>query len=357
MNTTIITILDVICKRIRKSQKKTLASIVESLLHGSTASLAEIARGMGKRTKFCSRLKRVWRYLGNSNIDGEKGGEELLDWFISRRNDEPLVLLVDWSKFYTDNVLAAVPMGKRAIPIFWEIATKEDLSNKGQNVIEKEFFKKVRGLISREVKVIIVADRGFGRTSLFSGLDKYGFGYVIRIKDAGWVREKTWQGVLASFPLKLGSIFHWEDVGYHKTKRYKLNIIMRKDIINNTARAWYLATNIPDQAAYLLNLYERRMWIEEMFRDLKSSNFNLDKVRLKNTERRSRLLFAISLSSLLATVIGQHYSDKKDYSFVEGNSNKEKLGFSIFRLGMQALKSLGKKVLDAVWIPILQEIV
>ena len=357
MSTTIMTILDVISNNLRRSQKKSLAVIIESLLQGSQASLADIARGMGQKTRFGSRLKRVWRYVSNSNINPEHVSADLLAWFIGRLGpDEPLVLLVDWSKFYNDHVLAAaIPLGKRAVPVFWEIATDEGLE-RGQNTIEYKFFNQLRDLIPKAVPVIIVADRGFGRTELFVRLDKLGLGYIIRVKDAVWVESKCWQGVIANYPLKLGQIIQWEGVKYQKRRKYKLNLVMRNDIVRNTASAWYLASNVPEQAVYLLERYESRMWIEEMFCDLKSSNFKFNQVRLNSPERRSRLMIAICLATLLATVIGLKYINEKDYTFVEANGRKGQLGFSIFKVGMQALKHLGDAILETVWLPLLEPV-
>jgi hypothetical protein len=355
MNNTIMTILDVISKQLRKSQKKTLAVIIESLLQGSQASLADIARGMGRKTKFGSRLKRVWRYACNANIDPAKAGADLLGWFISRLGiGEPLVLLVDWSKFYGNHVLvAAVPLRKRAIPVLWEIVSDDDLS-RGRNTIEYEFFNKLRGIVSQSIPVIIVADRGFGRVELFVRLNKLGLGYIIRVKDAVWVGSESWQGVLADYPIRLGQIIQWENIEYQKNRKHKLSLVMRNDITRSQASAWYLATNVPREAVYLLKRYESRMWIEEMFRDLKSSNFKLDSLRLKNPTRRSRLMIAISLATLIASVIGLNYISKSDYSFVEANGRRNYMGFSIFRVGMNVLKHLGDAILKTVWLPLLK---
>jgi len=357
MSDTIITILDAISKKLRRSQKKSLAVIIESLLQGSQASLADIARGMGHKTKFGSRLKRVWRYTSNSNVNPDKVSADLLDWFIGKlKANEPLVLLVDWSKFYNNHVLtAAVPLGKRAIPVFWKIVTDDERSQ-GQNTIEYKFFNELRNSIAQSVKVIIVADRGFGRTELFARLDKLGMGYIVRVKDAVWVESKSWQGVIANYPLKLGQIIQWEGVNYQKKRKYKLNLVMKNDIVRNSASAWYLASNVPAQAVYLLERYESRMWIEEMFRDLKSSNFKFNHIQLSSPERRSRLMTAICLATLLAAVIGYKFIEEKDYTFVEANGRTEQLGMSIFKVGMRALKHLGDAVLKTVWMPLLEPI-
>jgi len=49
---------------------------------------------------------------------------------------------------------------------------------------------------------------------------------------------------------------------------------------------WYLATNIPDRQMTLQS-YAHRMWIEEMFGDLKGHGFDLEGTMLRHDERLS----------------------------------------------------------------------
>ena len=57
---------------------------------------------------------------------------------------------------------------------------------------------------------------------------------------------------------------------------------------------WLLATNLPSlQEA--LKAYERRMWIEEMFGDLKDNGFDLESTHLRSVFKLHRLTFAVVL--------------------------------------------------------------
>jgi len=55
---------------------------------------------------------------------------------------------------------------------------------------------------------------------------------------------------------------------------------------------WCLATNLPDQQM-TLSAYKRRMWIEEMFGDLKRHGFDLEATLLRHARRLSRLTLAV----------------------------------------------------------------
>jgi hypothetical protein len=55
-----------------------------------------------------------------------------------------------------------------------------------------------------------------------------------------------------------------------------------------------LATDLPDRAT-TLSTYARRMWVEEMFGDLKGHGFDLESTHLHTTARLSRLTLAVAL--------------------------------------------------------------
>lgn len=56
---------------------------------------------------------------------------------------------------------------------------------------------------------------------------------------------------------------------------------------------WLLATNLPD-LQIALRFYKRRMWIEEMFGDLKKHGFDLEASMLHSFLRLSRLTLAVA---------------------------------------------------------------
>jgi hypothetical protein len=65
---------------------------------------------------------------------------------------------------------------------------------------------------------------------------------------------------------------------------------------------WYIATSLSDlDKAY--GLYRRRMWIEEMFRDLKS-RFHWCRYKVETEKRRERLTFCLMVSYTIVALLG-----------------------------------------------------
>ena len=66
---------------------------------------------------------------------------------------------------------------------------------------------------------------------------------------------------------------------------------------------WFLATSLPSHRQALL-AYRRRMWAEEMHRDLKSQGFHLDQTHIRDGRALSRLFLALALVYVWSTAIG-----------------------------------------------------
>ena len=69
----------------------------------------------------------------------------------------------------------------RATPLLWLSVHKDELSN-ARNDYEDVCLRRLAEVLPDDVKVTILADRGFADTKLFGFLDELGFDYVIRLK-------------------------------------------------------------------------------------------------------------------------------------------------------------------------------
>ena len=97
---------------------------------------------------------------------------------------------------------------------------------------------------------------------------------------------------------------------------------------------WYLATN-QLSAQPTLRLYRRRMWIEEMYGDMKGHGFELEVSRLHHADRLSRLSLAVCLLYVWLIAIGE-YVLKNNYD--DEVDRTERHDLSIFRLGWDFLE-------------------
>src|SRR5215216_3580884 len=191
------------------------------------------------------------------------------------------------------------------------------------------------------VKVILLADRGFGRCALAAFCRRQGFSYLIRIQPKVTVKLKGFHGKLLDYPVFKGIARVLKDVAYradgavsqHVVVRWKPGLPPKRD------ECWFLMTDLMGTAHQLCALYARRMTIEQLFRDGKSkrNGWSLRDTQLTTPDRLDRLLLVLALAYLLLCGIG--LIAKRDHRpSAWCASSKEQC--SVFRIGLIMMPKL-----------------
>ena len=97
------------------------------------------------------------------------------------------------------------------------------------------------------------------------------------------------------------------------------------------AEPWLLATNLP-HLRIALQVYDRRMWTEEMFGDLKGHGFDLESTHLRHIARLSRLTLAVVLLYVWAISVGSAVIKNGRRFWVDRADRRD---LSIFQIGLR----------------------
>lgn len=310
-----------ITKGLLSTQQATICQVVCGMLACRCLILADIARCFQTSVAFTHNLKRVSRFVTNYRISKHSSKElvaaRLIRQLHRRLQIKPtqhLEIIIDWTSVDPFQVLSAlVPVEGRAVPVLQWAIEKSSLKAY-QNTFEMLFIASLRRCVLRSSKVVIVADRGFQRADFLDYLKEQGFSFVIRVKGDAWVEAGKYSGKLKDYSLCVGQTFKLSKVTYHKTKRYEMKIVLNCARIKEKACSWLLATDLGLSARQIVNIYRRRFWCEESFRDQKQE-FELEKVRVTKATRLENLLLALAIVLLILAVIGMRgkklgYSDK-----------------------------------------------
>ena len=310
-----------VTKGLLPTQQATICQIVCGMITCRCLILAEIARCFQTQVAFRHNLKRAFRYVSNERINltqnKEVVGRRLIRQLHHRlrlKEKHYLEIIIDWTSVHPFQVLSAlVPVDGRAVPVLqWAI---EKTSLKAyQNTYEMLFISSLRRCVPKKWKAIIVADRGFQRAEFLKYLKQQGFSFVIRVKGDAWVESGRYKGKLRDYPLSVGQCFKLRDVCYHKSKRYQMKIVLNCARAEGKVSSWLLATDLGLTARQIVNIYRRRFWCEESFRDQKQE-FDLEAVRVTKASRLENLLLALAIVLLILAVIGMRgnklgYADK-----------------------------------------------
>lgn len=324
--------------------RKMLAYFVYGLLDSKKIGVASIGRGMKSKTTAKHNIKRVARFLANDKVSVENSLMTLQKILCSGVNR--LLISIDWTTItnFGYQVLKATVVGDgRGIPIAFKTYKEGTIKNK-QTVYEKKFIKYLRNIITNDIQVIIIADRGFGRKSeLANYIEKLGFKYVMRTKEDGFINCKAYSGKIKDFKTIAGKFYDLKNAIWpkflKKSKRKQKSRIESRFIIikkKGCTERWVLITDIyslPPET--IVKIYYKRMTIEETFRDEKNIlyGFALEKMRLSSEQRYDKMLLIISYAYLLISLFGLLMEKKNMHRKLMANTVKYRT-LSLFQVGL-----------------------
>jgi Transposase DDE domain len=311
------------------TQATNLALLVSAILKKQTLCLSELARSYptperrqiaAPKHDLLHRLKRLWRFTDNERVDALEVQIAFMRDAVARLGcPRWLGLAIDWTFFDTTlptgsrmryQVLRiAVPRKGRALPLLQLAYDRDRLpATKSQNQLEQDALLAVLKVLPRNVRPVILADRGFRRASFLAWLERHHLDYVVRLSKGTCLTEedgRRWK--LGEEGLKPGEL-RW--VGgvryglYHGRPRdLSIDVALCWKVSKSRAKnprrkqpsePWYLATSLEDPKS-AASWYWQRGWIEQSFKDAKS-RFGLSRVRVGCPERLSRLLMGLTIA-------------------------------------------------------------
>jgi hypothetical protein len=330
------------------SQAKTLGILVASAMRVQRVSLANIGRMMEGRTKH--QIKRCWRFCANERVETADAMRPIVARLLKKRSKKKkkkLLIALDWvdiKGFQT--LVASVVLKGRATPIAWASTTNHVYDgHRSRNAFEESLLLVLRSMIPEKIKVVILADRGFGRTALASFCQRQGFGYVIRIQPSVTVRLHGFHGKLLDYPVYKGIAKVLKRVSYRSDDAVIQNVVVhwKKNLPPKRDECWFLMTDQPGTAYQLCKLYGQRMTIEQLFRDDKSkrNGWSLRDTKITKPDRIDRidrLLLILAIAYLLLCGVG--LIAKEQFTPSAWCSTNRDIECSIYTIGLIMLNRI-----------------
>jgi len=287
-----------------------LASATLGVVRTASLAVNTIGHGLalarGLVTKHA--IKQVDRLLSNEGIDIDAALRHWVPYVVGPRNS--INVAMDWTDFDADGqttiMLSLLTRHGRATPLVWLTVQTATLKNH-RNEYEYQVLVRLAEALPADIKVCIVADRGFGDQKLYRVLtEELKFDYVIRFRGniavtaadgeartaAGWVGPGGRACVLRGARVT--------------AERYRVgSVLCVRD--KDMKQAWCLATSYTDApASALKSLYGRRWGIECGFRDTKDLRFGMGmgSIHVSTPARRDRLWLLNALAVALLTLLG-----------------------------------------------------
>jgi len=326
---------------LRLSQAKTLSILVASAMRVERVSLANLGRGMLGAVKH--QIKRCWRFCDNDRVESADAMRGVVRKVLRKRG-MPLLVALDWVDIRSfQTLMAAAVLKGRSVPLCWASCNKHVYDgHKSRNAFEESLLLVLASMIPQEQKVILLADRGFGRTELARFCRHHHFDYVIRIQPNVHVSCDRYKGKLLDYPVHKGICKLLREVDYRQHHGVKQNIVVRwvRGLPSKRDECWFLMSSLTAGGARISKLYGQRMTIEQLFRDHKSkrNGWSLRDTQVKTAARLDRLLLILAIAYLLLCGIGLLAS--KSFKPRDWCSNSKDSTCSLFVIGQLMIEKL-----------------
>lgn len=284
----------------RITRLRNLAWLISAIFSGRSVQLGSIATKIPARVNLLSVIRRLSRWLDNPAVRVRDWYEPIArDWLESATQTlGEIRLIADGTKVGFGHQLLVVTLAfrHRAIPIAWTWMR----ASHGHSSACKQLalLAYVHRLMNPGTPVSLVGDTEFEAGGVQAQLQDWGWTFVLRQKPNNQVRlpvrpdaRDRWRnfGSLVSQP---GEWVWWEQA--QLTTRFKRRVNLLAYWAVGEKEPWLLATHLPTPRE-TLDAYARRMWVEEMFGDLKAKGFDLESTHLHTCARLSRLTLAVAL--------------------------------------------------------------
>ena len=349
-------------------RRQALLSAVESLLTGAFLTVTALGRGLNRPAYAKHNIKCVDRLLSNPHLHRERH-------FIYQALCHSLcasilrpILLVDWTDIVEQDRLmlirAALVLDGRAIPVFESVYALKKYNTPRTH---RQFLRELKALLPEHCRPIIVTDAGF-RGPWFREVEKLGWHWLGRVRNAVNYRlhsRATWRRTTDLYyrankhmnylgpadlsrkrPYPCHLYLYKKPKQHRKANRSVLHYAKHSnsDVFEKQQTdPWLIATNLSPEdfsPKRIMQLYGKRMQIEEGFRDLKSDKFGfgLTISRSKNIERLNILLLIAALATLCLWLIGLYAQQQGWHRHFQANTVTDRKVLSIPFLALQIVQ-------------------
>ncbi len=355
-------------KKIDRRIHKTLLSAALTLSDSKELSIAALGRHLESSAKTKHNIKRIDRLFGNKNLhERVEIYYQQMTRTLLEGNLNP-VILIDWSGLTTCRkfhfLRASVPVGGRSLTLL-DMTFPE--SESGSRQAHWLFLKQLKHILPSGSYPTLVTDAGF-RGTWFKMVKQMNWEFVGRVRNrtgfqpAGlehWLPVKSLYAkarnkarfICSALLAKRNPIAcHLYLVKEARKQRIKKNLkgeryrsAYNKQHEKREREPLLIASSLNPETHTpyeIINIYKKRMQIEEAFRDLKNTKngFSLRHCKSLEPNRLNVALLIANITALLLWLVGLSVKRVKAHFSFQASSIRTRNVLSTFTIGWQYLK-------------------
>jgi len=316
---------------------QSVTGAVVGVVNAVSLSIHAIGAGLAQTTGLNTKhaIKQVDRLLSNAAFNVWALFAHWVPYVVGATKE--IVVALDWTDFDADGhttiALYLVTAHGRATPLVWMSVKKARLKGRRASY-EAAVLLRLHEVLPSDVKVTLLADRGFGDQHLYAFLKDLGFDFVIRFRGDVMVQSRDGEVRPArDWVPPNGRTRHLKDARV-TADHYPIDAVVCVKA-RGMKDAWCLAVGGGTfTGATAVKLYARRFTIEESFRDTKDPRYGLglSATHVHDVRRRDRLLLVCAMAQTLLTLLGAAGESLGMDRMLKANTVKRRT-HSLFRQG------------------------
>jgi hypothetical protein len=278
---------------------------------GLTAVALYLAAGLGKQENTVRQQLREFYFEAEAKageqrreIEVEACFESLLKWVLEGWESQQLALALDATSLGQGFTVLCVSVLYRgcAIPVAWVVLrqTKKE-AWRGHWL---RLLRRLHRVVPRQMKVIVMGDRGLYARWLFKRIRRVGWHPMLRVNLGGQFCAAG-QNRFVPFKELVPSVgCCWSGRGTaFKTPKARLQCTLLACWEEGHSDPWLLLTDLPPENADVA-WYGLRSWIEQGFKLTKRGGWQWQKTRIESPERAARMWLAVAVATLWLVSLG-----------------------------------------------------
>lgn len=293
----------------------TLSGLVNGMIRKGSSHLVDLGSGIPKNIDANSKTTAAKRFIANKWTDMEAHFLPFLQAFLRgilmfTKLDQGIVLVIDGSQTGKSNATLMVSLvwRNRAIPICWFVKAggKGHFKTLDHLQVLQQAIDILKDIIPLDIPVTLLGDGEFDSADIQRLCLSNKWSYVLRTACNTLLYEN-------------GELFHARNISPqkgHNTMTIEQVEFTKERFKYVTFVVWhnekrheepiYLVSNLSCTEA-IIKYYDLRYAIECLFKDMKTTAFNLHQTRLKKPEEVHNLVMIAALAFILLTILAVQY--------------------------------------------------
>ena len=250
-----------------RARVKALSTLLQGMLLLCEASLSGMGRGatlLDEAKTFEGQLKRAFRFLNNPQFDPWEVGKALFDRLTEGL--EEVLIAVDWTHIGDFMILeASLVVAGRGLPFFSLSVPRSEIKGR-QRTLELSMDYALAAMRRPGQTLYTLVDRGFAAMDYLGPSELYPWMHrVTRLKATMILHWDSGSAPLHAWPLYEGEVVEIPVARLGRKRQVLCGVVLA-----HLGATCYLACHRNDVGG-VLNFYQKRVWLEEQNRDVKTA--------------------------------------------------------------------------------------